>query len=197
MARPPRRVGRPAGPVDWLTLLAATAIGLSWSSEFDRAAGPGGWTERGPVFLASWSVGLLLVRLRTPRPPMHRLMRQPGAVACLSATAATGLVLAWSTHRSFAELGWTLTGPRGEPGTGPGDWLLAAFAAYAHAVRDIAAPRLGATVPPAVVSSWLVLWVGGRWKAEGTWIDRLGTAVGWLWIVEAACVPFRAGRGPG
>jgi hypothetical protein len=197
MARPSDCHLRPPGPIDWMTLLAATAVGLSWSSAFDRAARPGGWPERGLVFLASWSVGLLLVRLRSPRPSLRRLMRQPGAVACLSATAATVLVLAWSTHRSFAELNWTLPGPPGEPGVGPGDWLLAAFAAYAHAVRDIAPPRLGMTVPPVVLCSWLVLKLSGRWKAERTWIDRLGTAVGWLWLVEAALQPFRVGRGPG
>ncbi|WZO98151.1 hypothetical protein EP7_005207 [Isosphaeraceae bacterium EP7] len=208
MAQLPTRAERPPGPVDWLTLVAATAVAMSWSSAFDQALGPGAvrpwwpagpdrWPERGLVYLASWSVGLLLIRLRGPRPPMHRLMRQPGAVACMSATAATVVVLAWSTYRSFAELGWTLPRPAGESAGGLGGWLLAAFAAYAHAVRDIAAPRLGATVPPAVLCAWIVLGAGGRWKPEGTWIDRLGMAIGWLWLAEVAVEPFKIGRGPG
>jgi hypothetical protein len=36
-----------------------------------------------------------------------------------------------------------------------------------------------------VASTWMLAWLGGRWKAEPTWIDRLGRGLGWAWIALA------------
>jgi hypothetical protein len=41
----------------------------------------------------------------------------------------------------------------------------------------------------AVLTSWMTLIVGRRWRAEPTWVDRLGRAVGVFWIVAGAVVP--------
>ena len=35
----------------------------------------------------------------------------------------------------------------------------------------------------AVAVSWLILWLGGGWRAEPSWIDRLGRLLGVFWIV--------------
>jgi hypothetical protein len=42
----------------------------------------------------------------------------------------------------------------------------------------------------AVLISWLILQLGGRWRSEASWVDRLGRAIGVAWIsvipIEAA-----------
>jgi len=35
----------------------------------------------------------------------------------------------------------------------------------------------------AVGSAWLILFVGGRWRAEPGWIDRFGRLLGAVWLV--------------
>jgi hypothetical protein len=54
---------------------------------------------------------------------------------------------------------------------------------------DSAAWMVGQTTPLylglAVLASWLTLRAGGWWRAEPSWIDRLGRALGVLWIAEA------------
>ena len=42
---------------------------------------------------------------------------------------------------------------------------------------------------PAVLVSWTTLLLGRRWRAESSWVDRLGRAVGVFWIVEGLIVP--------
>jgi hypothetical protein len=41
----------------------------------------------------------------------------------------------------------------------------------------------------AVLTSWMTLIVGRRWRAEPTSVDRLGRAVGVFWIVAGVVVP--------
>jgi hypothetical protein len=43
----------------------------------------------------------------------------------------------------------------------------------------------------AVAGAWLALALGGRWRPEPSWIDRLGRAVGWLWIAALMVNWFR------
>jgi hypothetical protein len=40
----------------------------------------------------------------------------------------------------------------------------------------------------AVLVSWMTLVVGGRWRSEATWLDRLGRAMGLYWIMAAFAV---------
>ena len=40
----------------------------------------------------------------------------------------------------------------------------------------------------AVLVSWMTLFVGGRWRSEATWLDRLGRAMGLYWIMAAFAV---------
>ncbi len=37
-------------------------------------------------------------------------------------------------------------------------------------------------IGPAVAVTWLLLWLGGGWRAESAWIDRLGRLLGIFWI---------------
>ena len=47
--------------------------------------------------------------------------------------------------------------------------------------------RIGFTV----AGAWLALILIGRWQSEPTWIDRLGRAIGCLWIVLAVVLWLR------
>ena len=38
----------------------------------------------------------------------------------------------------------------------------------------------------AVAAVWLVLVVSGRWRPEKSWIDRLGRALGVIWVMITA-----------
>ena len=37
----------------------------------------------------------------------------------------------------------------------------------------------------AVASVWIVMWLGGTWRAERSWIDRAGRALGVYWIMTS------------
>jgi hypothetical protein len=37
-------------------------------------------------------------------------------------------------------------------------------------------------IGPAVAVTWLLLWLGGGWRAEPAWLDRLGRLLGIFWV---------------
>jgi hypothetical protein len=37
-------------------------------------------------------------------------------------------------------------------------------------------------IGPAVGVTWLLLWLGGGWRPESAWIDRLGRLLGIFWV---------------
>ncbi len=121
---------------------------------------------------AAWTVALIPLRLRRPRPPWRRLARQPGLAAASAATLALaplGLVLAWA---------WTVKG------------LAAFFAGDLELPLFLFGPTL---VGAAVLGSWSTLVLGRRWRAERSWIDRLGRALGVYWIAMGLGAPALAG----
>ena len=118
------------------------------------------------------TLSILILRLRAPRPTIVRLARQPGAVATFSATlmalasalsgfASSALVEWESEDRSFKMLLTLMSS-----GLGP------QMPIHSWSLR----------MSSAVTASWAVLIVGGRWRPERTWIDRLGLLVGFYWI---------------
>jgi hypothetical protein len=46
-----------------------------------------------------------------------------------------------------------------------------------------------------VVVAWITLVLVGRWRPEPTWLDRLGRAVGIVWILMAQLTWFVIRRG--
>jgi hypothetical protein len=108
-------------------------------------------------------LALIPIRLRRPRPPYRRLVRQPGFAAC-SAIAALLVLgsLECMTLLLFRDVSkaW---------GTWP-------FQQLWH----IAAVGRG---PFAVAGAWLLLAISGRWRPEASWVDRLGCALGLVWVV--------------
>lgn len=170
---------------DTMILVAATALGLGltrnlsperYTLQFDPV-GPGSerwgspWTATDraiwavetlrsryyylmPLF-ATWTVMALALCVRAPRPRLARLMRQPGFIACISALSGFAV---WAPSL-LSQAIWSSSG--GQP---PQPWL-----AYN-----------AATV---VGSSWLILFVGSRWRSERSWIDRFGRFLGVVWLV--------------
>jgi hypothetical protein len=128
--------------------------------------------------LAALTIALLVLRMRSPRPPVRRLARQPGTVACMVASAVLLVVACW--------VGMTTATGR-------------ALEFSEHATKDLVHSRGSFSLYPsgrnlvvyadrigfAIAGAWLSLWLAGRWRSEPTWIDRLGRAMGWLWLILA------------
>jgi hypothetical protein len=146
--------------LDAMLMIGATAIGLglarsAWPKAPD-GLGDLGWFAVAAAYamMAPWSLALLVIRLRRPRPPLRRLGRQPGCVAC----AITVLVIPLAIVGMLPILIWADWGPQ----------LL-----FSSAVSP-ATP---------VAAAWVTLALAGRWHPEPSWIDRLGRAFGILWVV--------------
>jgi hypothetical protein len=115
------------------------------------------------------SAVLLPLRLARPWRRFRRIARLPGLTVSYAAAVALVFALAWAgldqrtrlwnTH--FADIG-VLT---------LGDTLV---------LRVIATKDM---IGSAVAVTWLILWFGGGWRPEPTWIDRLGRFLGAFWVV--------------
>jgi hypothetical protein len=123
--------------------------------------------------MVAWTFGLLLLRLRNPRPRLVRMARQPSFVAecaVLMALAVTVGELA----------GWRVAG------CGLGKF--AVLALRGQAFREMLDNGLSfdetiKQIAAAVGSVWGVMFLGRALRPEKSWIDRLGRVVGVLWMV--------------
>lgn len=114
---------------------------------------------RATYVLIPWTVAIFLMRLRHPRPPLRRLVLQPGMAAC-------GAVTLWLGFKMLVPvliLGVSQQGP-----------VLRAYLGDGVAVVSWAAP--------AVAGAWLLLVLSGRWRPDRGWLDRLGRALGASWL---------------
>jgi len=134
-------------------------------------------------FAISWAAAILFLRLRRPRERWRRLIRQPGLVACLATLLVVVARVPGYTATRLRIMGNTqLTTYRplfvsGESmGMGmPWDASIVVFG-YDQALNTMA------MIGVAVAASWLLLAASGRWRAEPSWIDRAGRALGVYWI---------------
>jgi len=170
---------------DALLLIAATSPGLvlmrqsgpleiGWSSPIRFF-----WTVRNCFYFFSyivvgWTFLLLLLCLRTPRPPLRRLVRCPGFVAtvvsvivilirlinCLSVVFVTSL-----HYNKLLAYGWMVKLFQG--------------------LDEL--KLFPSEVGCAIVAAWSIQAIGGRWRPEPTWCDRLGRILGLYWI---STIPF-------
>jgi hypothetical protein len=110
-------------------------------------------------FAAMWTLALIPIRLTGPRPRFRRLSCQPGMMAAISAGVALALV-----GMQTAVVFWQAS---------DNPYAIVALA--------------GVPVYPglAVLIAWITLLVGGRWRGEPSWVDRLGRALGIYWILGA------------
>jgi hypothetical protein len=167
--------------LDAMILIAATAVGLGGIRVYSPAfytyqytpIPPPPWVNWLAVVLsnwafylsplpAAWTLAALVFRLRAPRPPLRRLMRQPGAVAN---SAATMLILIGIVHYLL-----DLHNP-----------------SYHGGPFEYTVFSLGCGVGAA----WLILALSMRWRGEPSWIDRLGRSLGIYWISMVPITLFR------
>lgn len=119
-------------------------------------------------FFAAWTLSLIPIRQRFPRPRLRRLANQPGMIA----TCAVGVSFVFA----FLRIGISLL-VLGSHSFLLGIWIDEPLLELAHAASY---PGL------AVLASWATLLLGGRWYAEPSWIDGLGRFMGAYWIAIAA-----------
>ena len=119
----------------------------------------------GVPLLAVWTVALLLLRLRRPRPRLRRLFRQPGAIACAVVMLAVPLDAPWMVLIF---------------NTGYWDTYNAANIIVNHVGGGYV-----------VLGGWSTLALSGRWRAEPSWIDRAGRIIGVAWIVATVLSRWR------
>lgn len=130
------------------------------SQLYETAPLPVRMAIRSQYVLIPWTIALFLMRLRQPRPALRRLIRQPGAAAC----GAVSLCLAWKTLLLVLMLG--VPQPH---------YLVQVYLGDGDAIVPWAAP--------AVAGAWFVLALSGRWRADRSWLDRLGRAIGASWLI--------------
>jgi hypothetical protein len=122
------------------------------------------------------TISALIVRLRRPRPPVRRILRQPGAIACAAAVAVAVLE---SVRAVVFDVVWLLDSANDVFAVfarkmGSWDWADLLWSVYWNLPT-----RIGHTV----TVIWLVLILSGRWYPARDWIDRLGRILGAFWIV--------------
>ena len=119
--------------------------------------------------LATLSAGLVLLALRSPRPRRRRLMTRPGFVATIAATIVV-----------VFEAGQVLLVYLAD-GRLPGPISIGTPSLVGNLVVLIAFHT-----GMAVGLAWTIQAIGGRWRAEKTWLDRSGRSIGVAWLVIGA-----------
>ena len=196
---PPRRFTL----IDAMVLIAATAVGIAlvrhahWDMlrmtlnslrqepSFNYFVSFALW-EMDRAFISvvtPWTIALLALGMRPPRPRLRLLARQPGTVACFSAC----LTIAAEITQLVVGCGWLLLIRNREHGLGA---TLAAMGKtalgflrnpeIARSLGDVMLPYPGL----AVLVVWSVLRLQGRWRRGTTWIDRTGRFLGGCWIIH-------------
>jgi hypothetical protein len=112
-------------------------------------------------FLAMLTLALIPIRLLGPRPRWRHLARQPGIMAAFASALAIASI------------------------------DLPCIAVLLHSIEENARPKfdsdiyiivLSISIGLAVMVSWMTLFVGRGWRAERSWVDRLGRGAGVVWI---------------
>ena len=162
---------------DGMVFVAATAVGFSLVRVHFRSIEtllaamrglivPGRDRVAGAApLLASWTAALLVLRLRTPRPPLRRLLRSPGFSACAAATFGVLLCVA----STALELGVPPVFIPSVPGS----------AIFFYSQRMVGYASV------AVAWAWASLALARSWRRdrEGDWRERLGRLLGWGWLL--------------
>jgi len=176
-----RGIGRRFSLVDAMALIAATAVGFGairgLSPEFYTYGfspiPPPTWAQWWLVVLASWAfyvmplpaawtIAAVGLRFLGPRPGGRRLSARPGMTATVAASVAVAAGLAYY----LIDLG--------NP-----SWHDRPFESTTYAAGV------------AVGAAWTVQAIGRRWRAERSWIDRLGRSLGVYWLLM---IPILFGR---
>lgn len=166
---------RPFTVLDAMVLVAATAVGLAGCLHLYGLRLPGcpSVLARELPMLTSWTVALVGLRLRKPRPERRLMLSQPGAAACatvllfLALTPVVG-VLSWGIKALLSA--YTPLQPRG--------WV------WSGTLILLGSGTCGAVV----AGAWLVLAVSGLRRPEPGWLDRLGRIAGVCWVAHLVII---------
>jgi hypothetical protein len=182
--------------LDALVLATATAAGLAtiWFEVtslsvygFDKPRD--GWSPRSlavfggralvssQLLLAPWTLALLALHLRRPRPPLRRLALRPGAVACLAAAAG----MAFGALQLLGRI-ISLRAIEGRPLRETGPLAISTpfdFLRLLYFFLDSEAIACG------ILAAWTLLALGRRGRPDRSWLDRSGCALGLLWLAAA------------
>jgi hypothetical protein len=185
---------RTFGLLDLMILVVATALSLAWLRErpglimevylirntpsrfFHSLIEFRHFCHNAVPILVPLTFASVAFRVRRPRPSMRRVTSQPGAVACLAASLAFLLYFAMQAASMAA---WSVL-PVVRPSIG------GFVESWEPILSDLGGVAAFAGV--AVMGVWLCLAVGRRWRAEPSWVDRLGRALGMAWV---AAVPIQ------
>lgn len=165
-----------------MSLVAAVALGLTldrWRATEMPSPPPGvnglgvgasHWLHalsmgRASCFIVAMALVLIPLRWMRPRPSSARVLRQPGAVACL---AIVGMIAANLSLLALSGAIVVAVQPSDAPPRIYSNWYY-----WEWCVRRI---------PMGVIGAWTALALGGRWSPERSWIDRAGIALGLYWV---------------
>ena len=202
-----------------LVVIAALGAGMYGACELWRmqVEKPGSyWTPITPSWLMAaamaasvatpLTLGCLAFRLRSPRPPRHRLWLQPGTAAMLACSMLFVVksveVAGAFARRDVNELAGQAARVRVSDTTylihvGPSPLLLMGGSvptsngvlwSYDAGCWGIQVAAFSAPCGFTVAAVWLLLALSGRWRPEKSWIDRLGRLLGVVWIACAIAV---------
>jgi hypothetical protein len=164
--------------MDIMVLTGAVAAGLAlarstWTMVVDEPVGFPGyyglafrWALASAPCVSLCMVSVLALRLSRPRPPLRRLMREPGVLACCM--ALIGLI--WGGIDAFpyffiipiyGDQFWYLLAD--ETARGPAHWILVA---------------------------WATLALTGQWRFRRDWFDRAGIVLGGYMVVAFWLAPL-------
>lgn len=186
-----RQGGRRFSIADGMILIAATAAGIALSGRIR----PDVWNKPRVQFdswkaaihfasvtmlmglpcLIAWTLTIPLLRMRGGFSRWRRVARRPGMAACLSVwlslTPSVALILAGQVYSSGIAGFQTRINLYGAAGV-------------LMEILWTAAPLIGW----GVAMGWGLQAIQGRWRAEPTWTDRAGRALGTIWIGIAAVI---------
>ncbi len=181
---------------DALVLIAATAVGMalarSWWDvlmiEYFRALPEGSlalYLKLGPIlvipalpFASAWTVAIMILRLKKPRPTLRLLFRQPGTAACAAASFLIALLVSRCAVGCVCQILL-----RGES-----SFLLETEERYGDKLSAFLSlefePALG-SFGLVIGAVWVLLTLTHLSTSEPTWIERAGRGLGGLWILIA------------
>jgi len=206
------RESRRFGLGDVLILIAALAAGMHgarglWLLQVE---GPGVQTwsvtpkwlmmaAMAASFAAPMTMACLAFRLRRPRPARRRIWMQPGAAAALACAlifAVKGIeVVAAFARPDILSVGAPI-GQAARVRVSDSTYLLHVSVPAPNGLIGsvdlgcwgVAMAAFAAPCGYGVGAVWLLLAVSGRWRAERSWIDRLGRVLGVVWIAATIVV---------
>ena len=174
--------------LDAMVLVAATAAGCAlsrsaWASIVRAIDGRmfvylvGGAILAG-CFLSPWSLALLILRLRAPRPARRMIRRQPGLLASLAVVSVWvlyGCLATWDRVRRITE--WSSV-------------HLMRYSASMPMELDGVVDGVTEITGWIVAAAWITLVIAGACRPEPSWIDRAGRILGACWIAIAVLMTF-------